>query len=459
MTSSDDEAARVRADRLGRLNRGVAPLAQVTLSDAWEGGARVERYRLGNGLTVIVWEDHQTPVFAYQTWFKVGSRHDVPGKTGIAHLFEHMMFKATANHPDGEFDTLMEERGAQTNAATWVDWTYYREKLPREHLELVVSLEADRMEHLVLDHDQLESEREVVKNERLMRVDNDPEGQLYETLFKMAFEVHSYGWPTIGWMEDITAITLADCQAFYRRHYAPNNAVVVVVGDVDTEQLLALVQRFYGHLPSAEIPPETIRIEPPQQGEKRQQLALPLAAAKALMAWHAPAASDPAFPALEVLNEILVGGDSARLYRALVTDLELCSEVSAGTSGWAQPGLYEVGLTLHPGGDLAAAERELDRLLAAVVEAPVTAREIQKAINGIEAGFLRGAADTGTRARRLGNAEVTTGDYREYWHHQAALRRVTPHDVHAVAQRVLQRTNRTVMVGVPTETDAAEPQS
>ncbi|TNF34906.1 MAG: insulinase family protein [Deltaproteobacteria bacterium] len=451
------DAARAR---IARLNEGADERSRLALVDAWEDGARIERYRLGNGLTVIVWEDHTAPVFAYQTWFKVGSRHDVPGRTGIAHLFEHMMFKATSNHPEGEFDTLMEARGAQTNAATWVDWTYYREKLPSGHLELVVSLEADRMENLVLNHDQLESEREVVKNERLMRVDNDPEGRLYEELYARAFEVHSYGWPTIGWMEDITAITLEDCERFYRRHYAPNNAVVVVVGDVDPDEVLSLVQRYYGHLAHQDVPAETVRVEPEQTAEKRAELNLPLAAPKALYAWHAPAVTDPAYPALEVLNEILAGGDSARLYKALVTDLELCTEVSAWTAGGAQPGLYEIGLTLHPGGDVAVAEREMDRILAEVASAPVTEREIHKAINGIEAGFLRGTADTGTRARRLGNAEVTSGDYRVYWHHQAALRRVTPADVQAVAERVLRPINRTVMIGVPAgPVEAAEPEA
>ena len=445
MTKPIDEAA------LERLNHDVAPNARVVLRDTWTEGCTVQRFTLGNGLTIIAWPDATAPVFAYQTWFKVGSRHEEPGKTGIAHLFEHMMFKATKHHPEGEFDTLMEARGAQTNAATWVDWTYYREKLPREHLELVISLEADRMEHLVLDHDQLESEREVVKNERLMRVDNDPEGRLYETLYQRAFDVHPYGWPTIGWMPDIIALTLEDCRTFYRRYYAPNNAVVVVVGDFDTEHLLRLIQRYYGHRDAQPIPPENIRVEPPQLAEKRETLTLTLAAPKALYAWHAPPVTAPEYAALEVLNEILAGADSARLYKVLVNDLELCTEVSATASGWAQPGLYEVGLTLHPGGDVARVEAELDRLLAEVCESPVSQREIMKAVNGLEAGLLRGAADTGTRARRLGNAEVTTGDFRDYFRNQAALQRVTPADVQAVARAVLGRHNRTAVIGVPTE--------
>jgi len=444
VTKPIDEAA------LARLNQGATRDAQVTLRDAWtEGAVHVQRFTLGNGLTVLVWPDATAPVFAYQTWFKVGSRHEEVGKTGIAHLFEHMMFKATSNHPEGEFDTLMEARGAQTNAATWVDWTYYREKLPKEHLELVIDLESDRMVNLVLEHDPLESEREVVKNERLMRVDNDPEGRLYETLYQRAFEVHSYGWPTIGWMEDIQNLSLEDCRTFYRRYYAPNNAVVVVVGDVDPETLLGLLQRYYGRLEAQAIPPEVVRVEPPQQAEKREVLTLPLASPKALYAWHAPAVTSPDYPTLEVMNEVLAGADSARLYKRLVTDLEICTEVSGWSSGWAQPGLYEIGLTLHPGADVARAEAELDALLDALCDAPVSEREIQKAVNGLEAGLLRGAADTGTRARRLGNAEVTTGDYRDYFRNQAALLRVTPADVQAIARAVLRRGNRTVVVGNP----------
>lgn len=441
---------------LARLNEGASATARVERVDMWDDGrAQVERFRLGNGLRIIVWEDHTAPVFAYQTWFRVGSRHEERGKTGIAHLFEHMMFKATANHPDGDFDTIMESRGAQTNAATWVDWTYYREKLPSGNLELVVELEADRMEHLILDHAQLESEREVVKNERLMRVDNDPDGRMYETLYQVAYTAHSYGWPTIGWMEDICALTLEDCRAFYERYYAPNNATVVIVGDVETESALALVQRYYGHLPAAEIPAEDVAVEPTQTEERRRTLTLPLSAPRVMWAYHALAATDPAFAALEVLGEVLGGGESSLLYRELVTDLELCTEVSAWSSAWAQPGLFEIGLTLHPDRSAAEAERELERLLAVVCEAPVSQRELDKAINGIEAGLLRGAADTGSRARRLGNAEAISGDYRDYWRHHEALRRVTAEDVLAVARAVLRPDGRTAVVGLPSSTAAS----
>lgn len=436
---------------LAGLNDGASATARVAFIDRHDdgGATRVERFRLGNGLTVIVWEDHRAPVFAYQTWLKVGSRHEREGKTGIAHLFEHMMFKATKSRPDGEFDAIMEQRGAQTNAATWVDWTYYKEKLPTGNLALVCELEADRLENLVLNDAQLESEREVVKNERLMRVDNDPEGRLAEELYALAFERHSYGWPTIGWMPDIEGLSVADCMAFYDTYYSPNNATVVVVGDVDTAEVLELVQRFYGHLEARAIPAELERVEPVQRAERRKTLALPLAAPKILYAFHATAATDPGQPAVEVLDEILAGGESSRLHRALVVDREIATEVSSWTAAWAQPGLLELGISLQPGRSVAEAEAVVDEVLAGLRREPPSERELLKAVHGIEASALRGDADTGSRARRLGTAEATVGDYRWYWRHQAALRRVRPGDVHAVAQRVLAPENRTVLIGLP----------
>ncbi|MCA9514938.1 MAG: insulinase family protein, partial [Myxococcales bacterium] len=331
----------------------------------------------------------------------------------------------------------------------WVDWTYYKEKLPSGNLAFVCELEADRLENLVLNDAQLESEREVVKNERLMRVDNDPEGRLAEELYALAFERHSYGWPTIGWMPDIEGITVADCMGFYDTYYSPNNATVVIVGDVDTREALGLVQRYYGHLGAREIPAETVRVEPPQTAEKRKVLTLPLAAPKLLYAFHATAATDPAQPAIEVLDEILAGGESSRLYKALVVDGEIATEVSSWAAAWAQPGLLELGITLQPGRSVEEAERVVDEVLAGLRAEPPSEREVLKAVHGIEASALRGAADTGTRARRLGTAEATVGDFRWYWTHQEALRRVRPEDVHAAARRVLAPDNRTVLVGVP----------
>mgnify|MGYP001986101795 CR=1 FL=1 len=305
------------------------------------GEIHVNRFELHNGLKLIVWEDHRAPVFSFQTWFGVGSRHEEPGRTGIAHLFEHLMFKATKNMKEGEFDRIMEAAGAQTNAATWVDWTYYREKLPAGSLDLVCKLEADRMENMILNKDQLESEREVVVNERLLRVDNDPDGTLYEQLYKLAYGDHPYGWPTIGWRDDIRAISLEDCLAFYKRYYAPNNATIVVVGDVDTDELLTLSERYYGHLEAQDVVKESPPTELDFAGPKRAEFELELSAERGIYAWHAVEGTHDNHAALQILDEVLTGGESSRLYKRLVIDEELAT--SCG--GYRSPRTFQRKIT------------------------------------------------------------------------------------------------------------------
>ena len=396
--------------------------------------ARIEKFQLHNGLTVIVWPDHVAPVFAFQTWFGVGSRHERAGKTGIAHLFEHLMFKATKNHGDGEFDRLLEAQGAQTNAATWVDWTYYREKLPSGNLDLVTRLEADRMENLHLVSEQLEAEREVVINERKLRVDNDPDGQLYEQLYALAFTRHMYGSPTIGWMPDIESLSLEDCLEFYRLYYAPNNATITLVGDVDTEGALALIEERYGHLKSQPVPEEDVRHEPPQTEQRRKELVLPVAADKGVYAWHGPEATHPDHAAVEVLSEVLTGGDSARLYTRLVNDAELATDVSGWVASWKHPGVFEISIQSAPSGSLDAAEAILHEELTSVAEGKLTERELDKAKNGLETYFYRGLADTSSRARGMGHAEIIVGDFRWFFEEAERYRKVTREQVIAVAR-------------------------
>lgn len=453
--------SRLSPRALDDLDRHQPPTARVAFVDAYDAGddrTRVARYRLGNGLQVLVWEDHSAPVFAYQTWFGVGSRHERPGRTGMAHLFEHLMFKATRNHPEGELDRIMEAHGAETNAATWVDWTYYRQALPSgpgDNLDLVASLEADRMEHLLLDEAQLESEREVVKNERLLRVDNDPDGALYERLYALAYERHPYRWPTIGWMADIKAITLDDCLAFYAQHYAPNNATIALVGDVDTAQALATIQRHYGHMEASRPAPDPAAdpraTEPPQTSERRAQLTLPVATEKVVYAWHAPAATDPTHPAATLLAELLGVGESSRLLRALVLEGELCTDVSAWTAAWAYPGLFEIALTLRPGVTLDQVEPVLDAQLARLRDELVSDRELTKVMNILEAALLRAAEDVGARARSLGDTHTTTGDYRRYFQHLDRVRAVRPEDLRAAARAILRTDNRTALHAVPAQ--------
>lgn len=430
---------------------------RTTLVDTHHvGTTKVELYRMHNGLEVLVWEDHGAPVVSLQTWFRVGARHDPPGRSGIAHLFEHLMFKATRHRAEGDYDRLMEARGAQTNAATWVDWTYYKAKLPKWELEFALSLESDRMEHLALDSDMLEREREVVKNERLMRVDNDPEGLLSERLYREVYTVHPYGVPTIGWMEDIQRISLEDCNAFYRSHYAPNNATLVVVGDFVTSELLAMVDRFYGHMPSQALPVEHVLVEPSVQVERRIELELPLATARIVKAWRAYPSNTREHAALDVACELLVGGDSARLHRRLVEELELASDVSGWVSSWAQPGILELSLTLRPEADVETTEAALMAELARFVAEPPSELELEKAKNGLEADFLRGLADVGSRARQLGHHRATVGDFKEFWREGERLASVTIEEVLAAAKEVIVPERLVTAVARPDGTEVAD---
>ena len=415
--------------------------------------ALVERHVLPNGLTALLLVDRQAPVFSYQTWFRVGSRHERPGKTGIAHLFEHLMFKETKNMPEGEFDRTLERWGARVNAATWLDWTYYYQDVPGDRLEDIVRMEADRMENMVLNERQLEAEREVVVNERKQRVDNDPNGKLSELLWDAAFVAHPYGKPTIGWMADIEALSLEDCIAFYGTYYAPNNAVVVIVGDFDRDVALSALERHYGRLPAAEIPPPERVIEPRQTAPVRLETRLPLSGDRLMLGYKAPAMTDDDFPALEVLNEVIAEGDSARLQRALVTEGELAIGFSTMVPPFREVGLYEVAVDLREDASAEQAEETVLRVFEEVARDGITEAELSRARNKLETRFWRGLQTAQQKATSLAFWEVTGGDWRGLFAQSERYNRVTLDDVRRVAREVLRPEGRTVVVGHPDDAE------
>ncbi|MCB9529959.1 MAG: insulinase family protein [Myxococcales bacterium] len=426
--------------------------SRATLVESRQSGPlRVDVHRLDNGLTIIHQPDHRAPVLSYQTWFRVGSRHERKGKTGIAHLFEHLMFKGTTNMPEGEFDRRIEALGGRINAATWLDWTYYYEDVPQDALDVVVALEADRMEHMILDHDQLEAERLVVMNERKERVDNEAAGQLAELLWSRSFTRHPYGQPTIGWMDDIAALTLDDCLGFYKTWYAPNNATLVVAGAVDGATLIERVQAAYGHLAPQPIPTVELVIEPRQTEVRRFEQRLPLSADRLVMGYHAPAATDRSAAALEVLNEALFEGDSSRLQRALVTDGELAAGFYAFVPAFREPGLYEVSVDLRDGTEAEAAEDVLLDHFARVCRDGLDATELEKAKNRLETRFYRQLQTVQQRAAGLGYWAITADDCYELFVAADRLRAVTADDVVEVAREVLRPDNRTVVIGRPAD--------
>jgi zinc protease len=427
----------------------------MTLVNRHEFGAglSIEKHMLGNGLGVLLLRDPSAPVIAYQTWYRVGSSHERPGKTGLAHLFEHLMFNQTEHLAAGEFDRRMEAVGGETNAATWVDWTYYRDSLPAAQLALAVELEADRMAHLTLTEKQVESEREVVASERRMRVDDDVEGFLSEELFRHVYTKHPYHWPTIGWMDDIMAFTPEDCRAFYATYYAPNNATLIVCGDLDIDATLALIQKHYGPIPPAKLAPPTFAAEPAQAGERRASWKKPVPADRAVFAWRAPPQSDPDWLPLQLAAEVLLGGPSSRLYRRLVVESETASSVSGMLMPVAQPGIFEVFTSMVRGKTAADAEAIIDEEIARIVREPVSEAELAKSKNRYETSFWNELETADGKAEALGHYETVLGDYRALFTAAARVPTLTAEDVRQAAAKYLTRETRTLVIAEPSGED------
>ncbi|MGO8997213.1 MAG: M16 family metallopeptidase [Polyangiaceae bacterium] len=448
-------------EALAQLNLSAAsPDARWTPDGAYKFGDSatapfVLRYRLGNGLTLLFLEDASAPVVSYFTWYGVGSRHERPGKTGLAHLFEHLMFNETETLKAGEFDRTLEENGAESNAATWVDWTYYYESLPADRFPLAVKLESERMNRLVLRDKQVTSEKEVVANERRYRVDDDVEGAASELLYKTAFTKHPYHWPTIGWMPDILGFTPEDCERFYRTYYAPNNAFIVVVGDVREIDVLREVRDAYGKLPASVIPPEDSEVEPAQTEVREVQIAKPTATEKLLVGYHGPALGDADHVALTVLSEILFGGRASRTHRSLVIEKEIASEVRGWVATFRDPGLFELYVTAREGHEapelLAALDRELERARAEVVSED----ELARAKARLELSALQSLESTAGKAEQIGFYDLVLGDPSSVFRRLDAYRRVTASDIRKAARRYITQDGRTIVRVIP-EDDGGE---
>jgi len=409
----------------------------------------VRKYRLGNGLTVLLLVDPSAPVASYQTWFAVGSRHEKAGKTGLAHLFEHLMFNETENHPAGSFDRALEEAGAESNAATWVDWTFYHENIPRDRIGLVIDLEAERMSKLVLHDPQVTSEKEVVANERRFRVEDDIEGSANELLYRTAFTTHAYGWPTIGWMQDIQSFTTDDCAAFYRTHYAPNNAAVVIAGDVREKEVLARIQKAYGPIEPSVVPIEDVHPEPPQREERRVAMSKPTATDKLAIAYHGPAFGDVDHVPLAMLCEVLFSGRSSRAHRAIVQQEEIATDLRGGLTAFRDPGLFEIYATARPSRTadeiIASLDSEIDR----VVSEPVSNEELDKVKARGELSLLQGLETVGGKAEQIGFYHTVLGDPAGAFDRLEAFRRSTRSDLLRAARRYLLRERRSIVIVHP----------
>ncbi len=444
--NSFEEAARGASRTVG-INIACTGFAAFSPSVA------AGRLRLPNGLTLIIAPDHRAPIFAYQTWFRVGSRNEDPERTGLAHLFEHLMFKGTRKFASGTFDKEMERRGAQTNAATWVDWTYYTEALAArdDNLATVVDFESDRMTQLLLDEATFKSELEVVKNERRMSVEDSVGGILSEQLMALAFEKHPYRWPTIGSMAHLEAASIADLQQFYKRHYCPSNATVVLAGDVELEPTLALLARGYGGLASGQATSPPRPAEPVQKVPREVTFERPIMAPQMVIGYRAACQSDPHFAALEMLAEILVSGDTGRLYQRLVVQEQIATDISGHVYPFAEPGLFEFHMALRPDADPKVAQEMLQAELDACA-ADVCAEELDKARNSLELGVLESLKDVEGRAEALGHFETNERDFGLAFRQTETFARQDLATLQKACRATFQRSSRNTVIALPNHT-------
>jgi zinc protease len=410
------------------------------------GASQVQATTLSNGMKVIVWTDRDIPNVALYNWVRVGSRNEVPGITGLAHFFEHMMFNGTSKRAPGEFDRLMEAQGGANNAFTSENVTVYQDWIPRSALDLVFDLEADRLANLSFDPQVIESERGVVHSERRLSVEDSNDGFLVEQVQATAFAAHPYQIPTIGWPADIQSWKLEDLQDFYKTNYAPNNCTLILVGDVTAEEGFALAKRHLEAIPRQAPPPPVRTTEPEQLGEKRVLVEREAQTPLLIQAYKSPAANDPLSPAINLLMTVLVEGDSSRLHRLLVEDKKLAIQVAGQFQEGFDPMLTWLQLTLPEGADLAAVEQALDAALAELVAKGVTDAELARAKNQFASGFWKQMATIDGKASLLGQFEVFEGDYRKLFGAPALYDKVTREDLQKAAALVFQKRHRTVGV-------------
>ena len=422
----------------------ATPAAASPATDV-PGSEAIVSKTLANGLKIIVWPDHDIPNANFYTFYKVGSRNEYPGITGLAHYFEHMMFNGTTRRAPGAFDREMEAAGGSNNASTSNDLTIYTDWFPSSALETIFDLEGDRMANLAFDPKVVESERGVVYSERRSSVDNDNFGTLLEQMQATAFTAHPYQFPTIGWPSDIEHWKLDDLKKFFKTYYAPNNAVLVIAGDVDAAQVFALADKYLAPLQKQPEPTPITTVEPEQLGERRLVVERSDAQSPIVAyAFHSGmGAGDKRFPALELLTTILSQGQSSRLHQRLVEREQAATQAGAFAEAGFDPGLLWVYAMLPPGGDMAKVESLLDDELAKIARDGVSADELAKARNLKASSFWRGMATINGKARALGTYEVFNGDYRKLFDAPSAYDAVSAADVQALAKRILRIQNRT----------------
>ncbi len=409
-------------------------------------------FQLPNGLRVIVNEDRSTPIVAVNVWYHVGAGYEKPGRTGFAHLFEHILFEGSKNVPEGDFDNLLEAAGAVNNGSTTSDRTNYFEILPSNALELALWLEADRMGALLeaMNEQKLNGQRAIVKNERRERIENAPYGRLFETAFAALYPAgHPYSWPVVGSMDDLSAATLEDVETFFRTYYVPNNAVLAISGDVSAAEVKPLVEKYFGWIPrGADVVRPDLPVQPIPQTRHitlEDRVTLP----QLTMIWRSDKSYSRDDAALQVLASLLADGKNSRLYKRLVYEEEVAQNVNAFNYSQLLSGDFFAQVTARPDTDLSAMERAVNEEVAKIAQTPPTADELRRVVTGIETGFVRGLETVANKADQLNSYLYYTGDPGFVEQDLARFRALTPADIQRVAREYLVGKNRVVISIVP----------
>ena len=429
------------------------------------GVANTHEYTLDNGLKLVVKEDHRSPVVVSQLWYKAGSIDELNGTTGVAHVLEHMMFKGTEKVPDGEFSTQIAAAGGRENAFTSRDYTAYHQQLHKRHLPLVMELESDRMRNLILTEVAFEKEINVVMEERRLRTDDNPHSLVYEKMKAVAYQAHPYGRPVIGWMNDLENMTVQDAQAWYDRWYAPNNAILVIVGDVKATEVRKLAEKHYGSIesrPIASITERKPQTEPPQTGIKRLTVKAPAQLPYLMMGYHTPTIQDVAADwepyALEMLEGVLDGNASARLNKSLVRQQQIASSVGASYVATARgPSMFYLSGTPSEGKTVVELEQALNDEIKRLIDEGVTEEELARVRAQVVAGHVYQRDSIFSQAMQIGRLEGVGLSHRSLDTMLEKLQAVTTEQVREVAKKFFKEDSLTVAVLDPQPLEKKRP--
>ena len=428
---------------------GLVAGAILTLPALGQTEFPVTTKTLKNGMKVLVQTDHSIPNVALYIFYRIGSRNEGPGTTGISHFFEHMMFNGAKKYGPGELDKVMEANGGSNNAYTTKDVTVYQDWFPRSALPLIYDIEADRIRDLNFDPAKIKSEREVVASERRLSVDNENGGVLDEQLWAAAIIAHPYHWPVVGWMSDIEHWTMEQLRHHFEMGYAPNNATMVVVGDASPEEIFQLCEKFIEPIPTHVPPPPVATVEPEQMGERRVTVKKPAQLPLLMVAYHISRTDNPDYYALNILRTILFDGESSRMYQRLVDKDQIALDVSSDTPPAFDPTIVEIVAQPKQGVDPPVCEKAIYEELERTKTGEVSDAELEKAKNIRLAEFYRQMRTINGRANTIGTYEVFFGDYKKLFDAAKNYSAVSKADVQRVAKTYFGASRRTVATLIP----------